>query len=197
MLDTDGLFAKPKRTRIRRYLPETFCGVSGCARKIKALGWCSMHYTRHYKQGEVGISTPLRQEYAPGQECRVEGCTKPILAKGYCSAHYSRVARDGFPGGANTTRHPQLRAEKHGYQTLHREGKDEFYHRLLMEQALGRPLLQNETVHHINGIRDDNRLENLELWWRHQLPGQRVSDLLDYVLQFHRTELEVRLGSGR
>ncbi|MGZ5296347.1 MAG: HNH endonuclease [Actinomycetota bacterium] len=58
-----------------------------------------------------------------------------------------------------------------------------FEHILVMEELLGRHLSLDETVHHRNGVRDDNSAENLELWVRAQPSGIRVQDAIAWARQ--------------
>lgn len=67
-------------------------------------------------------------------------------------------------------------------------------HRALMEDRLGRPLLPRENVHHINGVRHDNRPENLELWSTSQPAGQRVEDKIAWAREILATYVPTTEG---
>lgn len=65
--------------------------------------------------------------------------------------------------------HPRTGGGRHNYI---------LEHILIMEKHISRYLEADENVHHINGVKNDNRIENLELWVKPQPTGIRAEDAL-------------------
>lgn len=167
-----------------RTRPRAECSVENCSHGVKGHGLCPKHLRRQETHGDA-----RREPYAP--RCQVEDCGLAIRSAGadLCEKHYSRQRRTG----TTEPRQPAMRCRNsHGYVLVkaadHPNANTKgwiFEHRLNLSRHLGRPLREGETVHHKNGVRDDNRIENLELWvgaGRTHRHGVRVSDLVKDAL---------------
>ncbi len=118
--------------------------------------------------------------------CSEPQCERPIASHGLCWLHWARFSRHGTTDKPVRTRNPYVDTTGYVRQYVdgHRQGQ--YVHRLVMAEMLGRPLAADESVHHRNGIKMDNRPENLELWVAWQPKGARVTDLVEFAREVLR-----------
>lgn len=111
----------------------------------------------------------MRKLKSASNLCKIDDCTSSAESWGMCGKHYMRTKRYG---DANYVTPEEIRRannrtaqiassnpKKSTYKKLH--GKHE--HRVIAEQKIGRALLSNEHVHHIDGDKHNNHPNNLEV----------------------------------
>jgi hypothetical protein len=139
---------------------------------------CHKHHDWAIKTGDPRIP-PYKNP-----PCLEDGCKFRGSRHGYCRAHAKlHHPRDYthseklYGKKENPYRavyypdHPNARSSD-GYVAEHTK---------VMTEHLGRGLYLGENVHHKNGVRHDNRLDNLELWVSSQPSGQRPADLVAWA----------------
>ena len=150
------------------------CQLPHCDGIHLALGYCSKHYTRLKKTGTT--NAPVKRE-----GCQVPHCDEIHHALGYCQKHHRRFVRHGDSSILKKAPNGSGHLTRDGYIMITKDGCQISEHRYVVGQHLGRELRKHEEVHHRNGVRDDNRLSNLELWSTSQPPGQRIEDKVEWA----------------
>jgi hypothetical protein len=149
-----------------------------CIRDSRIRGYCPVHYAEFRAHGKVQEGRPIRKRNAKREVCLFDGCFRLSSRRSLCLAHarQEEAGKDLIPveyrAPLGEWGSPWVNPGGYVIRT-----------RTDLEEHLGRPLVKSENVHHKNGIRDDNRLENLELWSSHQPKGQRVTDKVRWALE--------------
>jgi len=174
------------------------CSISGCDRKRKARGLCNAHHRRLLRHGDPEGGAPMRTLYPPGTTCSVDDCPRPVRGRSLCQYHLQHASRYGDPLAPL----PKRKCKRSGKRWKNPDGYVFVYwpehpnarakgdvpeHVVVMTEALGRRLYRGESIHHRNGKRGDNRLNNLELRSTSHGRGQTVDDLVSFAVEILRT----------
>ena len=127
------------------------CKIKYCGKKHNAKGYCIKHYSRWRRWGNAFYVRKHTDEIY-----RYNASQAKIGLKAGSKHHNWKGGKKYDAYGyvlIYSPKHP--RCDKNRYVSEHR---------LVMEKHLGRYLTQEEVIHHINGIKDDNRIKNLMLF---------------------------------
>lgn len=164
------------------------CMIEGCDGDVFGRSLCRPHYMQHAKSGKLPRSPA----------CVTDGCRSSAMpTRKHCHYHHYRSLAGHAVDRVQRQWGIGRRLDESGYVWLYKpdypvavRGNYVLEHRYLGWLHLGRPLTEDENVHHRDGDRANNTIgpcflssecrcperHNLELWSTTQPSGQRVSD---------------------
>lgn len=181
------------------------CEADECIHYAVKRGHCNAHYRSKMRDGSLVKLEPEAWKnrtcatckerpsgrYLNCKSCRLQKAKVPCPWCGNPKTDAADMCKDcqvkrrkkmvgplhpSWKGGKSLNGGGYVRVAAPGHPKANGSGQYVPEHRLVMEKRLGRYLISGENVHHVNGDRTDNRLENLELWSTSQPSGQRVKD---------------------
>ncbi len=158
---------KRRGVKFRKMVAGKPCSVKGCSEPVKAKGYCSRHVYQFYKYGRIISDISLRNKH---KKCSVAGCNRKHKANGFCNAHNLQVAKHGRVISEKLA--DRNGVSKSGEYVLilkpdHHEANKRGYvlrSHLVWEKHTGHIVVSPEVIHHISGIKNDDRFENLKLF---------------------------------
>lgn len=141
------------------------CKFENCPFPCVCKGYCEPHYTQFRRGKQLVAIRPGKKKTRDRRvclQCSKEFEVKRSVKRFLCSQACKKIYQIVDPRNKN------WRHDNHGYLICRQEirGKYPIYkqHRIILEDYLGRKLLSTEHIHHINKIKDDNRIENFILF---------------------------------
>lgn len=125
--------------------------------------------------GNVGHVTTGTLRDGGSKSC---GCLTKEKARQRCGPLHTQ-----YTNGRTNKEGYVLLSNKRGHPNANKRGRI-LEHTFVMSEYLGRPIMPGEEVHHKNGIRNDNRIENLELRSGHHGAGARVCDMIEFCVDY-------------
>lgn len=116
--------------------------------------------------------------------CCIKDCNYPEVAKGICFKHYQRFRYRMLYNNISRKTNGEGSIFKNGYNYIRINGKRYLEHRYIMEQHLGRKLLPTEIIHHKDGNKLNNTIDNLEI----------MSCRRSHIFKYHLSQSLLNLG---
>lgn len=183
-----GIAERGSKIKHAKWLCKCDCGKTSICQssnlksgRTKSCGCLKLEKTPDLAGKKFGCLTVVKRDRHPVNDHLIWICLCDCGVKTFSEPWFLINGKRKSCGCSLGWKRQGRRKNKDGYILIRTNSGYTLEHILVMSEHIGRPLTKDETVHHKNGIRDDNRISNLELWSSRHPGGQRVEDLIKFA----------------